>query len=198
MSHRHNYVEPLVEGSASKNRSRFAVFDSGESLKHSKLSPIEKFTKSALKDSKRTIMVGMESSRREKYTEPAPGLNTTRRTDELMNPLTERNFQTKTSTESKKHESQIPQISVSLIQKTAESHPQIGSKILDKFLFKSSPQARDDFNDHTKETFYSRSRSRSGSKTVKIQDAREQAKPTKFYQNLQASNVQASGSKTQG
>jgi len=102
MSSRQRFVEPLIEGSASKNRSKFAVFDSGESLKHSKLSPIEKFTKSSLKDSKRTIMVGGESSRRVKYNEAAPGLNTTRRTEELMNPLTDRNFQTKTSTESKR------------------------------------------------------------------------------------------------
>lgn len=70
-----------------------------------------------------------------------------------------------------------------------------GLNILDKFLFKAQPRERKDNQDYTKETFFSKSRSRSGSKSVKISDQDADLKSTKIFHNLKASNVLNSGSK---
>lgn len=60
--------EPLIEESAvKKTRTKFTVFNSGESLKQSRHSPMEKFTRSSIKESKRTVVSNqdVEISRRE-------------------------------------------------------------------------------------------------------------------------------------
>ena len=173
---------------------KYTIFHSEES-RHFDPSPMDKYI--TINNHKHFAVVNENQQQSKFQKKKPPGFNTSRCTVELMMPMTDRNFVSKTSTDSKNGELNLSEIdNIDIMPKLNLANKNMGKSILDKFLVVPSERKMDLQNQ--KESVKNSARSRSGSfrKIDNFKVPPIDYKLTSEIQNLKTSLVQNSVIKT--